>query len=219
MLVRFRRSRGAERQQLRWFAVIAAFVLTGFAPLYALGLPTGEWAVAVVIGAIPVTTGVAILRHRLYDIDRLVSRTVSYALLTAVLGAVHAGGVVLGGQVVGIGGSEPAVAASTLLAAALFGPLRRIQLVVDRRFNRLHYDARQVVEAFRGGLRSDPDLDALTASLLTAVQRTLEPAELSLWLRSPPAGRSAPAVRGPCPVGRAQFLEDLAEERDLVGLR
>ena len=132
------------------------------------------------------SVAVAILRHHLYDINRLVSRTLTYGLLTVVLGTLYAGAVVVLGQALNPrGGDSPlAVAASTLLVAALFRPLRhRIQGTVDRRFNRSRYDAARSVEAFSARLREQVDLDRLSADLLAVVEQTMEPTTVWLWLR------------------------------------
>lgn len=144
--------------------------------------------------AFPVAVAVAVLRYRLYDIDRLISRSVSYAMLTGVLGAVYAAGVVLlGGLLRPLGAeSELAVAGSTLGVAAVFGSARRrVQAVVDRRFNRARYDAERTIEALRARLRDEVDLDQLTSELLAAVHHTVQPARASLWLRNPDADGSA----------------------------
>jgi hypothetical protein len=188
LVVRYRRAEVVERQQIRCIAYgIAWFVATfgfGFVavehvrPLVPFLLVTG-------MTAVPVSIGVAVLRYRLYDIDRLISRTVSYALLTGVLGAVYAATVVLLGTLQA--GSELSVAGSTLVVAALFGPVRRwVQARVDRRFNRARYDAEQTVQAFAAVLRDEVDIDELSAALLETVHETVQPARASLWLR--PAG-------------------------------
>jgi hypothetical protein len=149
------------------------------------------------------SVAVAILRHHLYDIDRLVSRTLTYGLLTVVLGLVYAGAVVVLGQALNPrGGDSPlAVAASTLLVAALFQPLRRrIQATVDRRFNRRRYDAAKTIESFSARLREQVDLDRLSADLVAVVEQTMEPRMVWLWLRPPgerSAGRPTVKVRPP----------------------
>jgi hypothetical protein len=134
-----------------------------------------------------VAVGIAILRYRLYDIDRLINRTLVYGSLTAILGLGYAGIVLLLGQVFGgVGGNPPSwvVAGATLTVAALFQPARRrIQAVVDRRFNRRKFDAAKTVEAFSVRLRDEVDLDALTAELLVVVNQTIQPTRASLWLR------------------------------------
>jgi hypothetical protein len=150
----------------------------------------------VLILPIPVAVSVAVLRYRLYDIDRLINRTLVYGLLTALLGTAYAG-VVLGlGQRFG-GLERPApswlVATATLTVAALFQPARRrIQAVVDRRFNRRKYNAAKTVEAFSLRLRDEVDLDALAAELLAAVDQTMQPTRTWLWLRAPDSRRTAP---------------------------
>jgi hypothetical protein len=130
---------------------------------------------------IPIAVGVAILRYRLYDIDRIISRTLSYTIVTGLLVGLYAGLVLLATQVLSIT-SPVAVAASTLAAAALFSPLRRrVQRVVDRRFNRVRYDADQTVTAFAARLRDAVDLDAVRSDLLTVVNAAVEPAHISVW--------------------------------------
>jgi hypothetical protein len=186
MVLRFRRSRGEERQQLKWFTYAAALV-----PFVALGdfLPevAGNLLFTALIGFLPVAAGIAILRYRLYDIDRLINRTLVYGLLTALLAGIYAGAVLVLGQLFGgVGGDPPswAVAGATLAVAALFQPARRrIQAVVDRRFNRRKYDAAKTVEAFSVRLRDEVDLDALAAELLAVVGQTMQPTTASLWLR------------------------------------
>jgi hypothetical protein len=134
-----------------------------------------------------VAIGIAILRYRLYDIDRLIRRTLVYGLLTALLAAVYAGLVLSLGEVFGgIGGQPPSwvVAGATLAVAALFQPARRrIQAAVDRRFNRRRYDTTNTIEAFSARLRHHVDLDSLTSELLEVVDQTMEPTKASLWLR------------------------------------
>jgi len=133
--------------------------------------------------AVPVAMGVAILKYRLYDIDRIISRTLGYAIITGLLIGVYAGLVLLATQVFGIH-STVAVAAATLAAAALFNPLRRwVQLKVDRRFNRARYDADRTVAAFAGRLRDTVDLDSVRDDLAAVVNQALEPAHVSVWIR------------------------------------
>jgi hypothetical protein len=191
LVVRFRRARGVERLQLRWVALAAALVsLAGVVVL--VGLATGvqgaptllSWAAGVCLAVLPVAIGAAVLRYRLYDLDRIISRTLAYGLLTLLLGGGYAG-VVLGlGQLLGRQ-SSLAVAVATLAVAAAFQPARRrIQRVVDRRFNRRRYDAARTIQAFSTRLRDQVDLDTLTAELLMVVNQTVAPTAVSLWLRS-----------------------------------
>jgi hypothetical protein len=147
----------------------------------------GEGYLFPIFGLIPVSVAVAVLRYRLYEIDRLINRTLVYALLTALLAGVYAGLVFLLGAVLdpAAGESSLAVAAATLAVAALFQPLRRrLQDLVDRRFNRRRYDAARTVERFSGRLRDQVDLDTLAAELLGVVDQTVQPATVSLWLRA-----------------------------------
>jgi hypothetical protein len=197
LVVRFRRARGGERQQLRWVALAAVLTLLGsVALLAAVAVGTSPallgWVAGVYVAVLPVALGAAILRYRLYDLDRIISRALAYGLLTVVLGGGYAV-VVLGlGQLLGQG-SSLAVAAATLAVAALFQPARRrVQQAVDRRFNRRRHDAAQSIEAFSGRLRDQIDLDTLTAELLGVVDQTMQPTRASLWLRpsvTAPAGR------------------------------
>jgi hypothetical protein len=149
----------------------------------------------VVVIALPIAVGIAILRYRLYDIDRLINRALVYGLLTVSLGLLYAGAVLVLGQLFGGIGAEPpswAVAGATLAVAALFQPARRrIQQAVDRRFNRRRYNTTKTIEAFTARLRDEIDLDTLSAELLAVVNQTMEPTRASLWLR-PPVHRSRP---------------------------
>jgi hypothetical protein len=191
-VARFRRSAGLERQQLKWLALAAAFSIATLGALLVLdgfvNLDTGTGQVVagsllgLVMAAPPAAAAMAILRHRLYDIDVVINRTLVYGALTVTLGATYLGLVLLVGLAVGRSGF--AVAVSTLAVAALFRPaLRRIQAVVDRRFYRRRYDATQTLEAFSGRLRDQIDLDALSAELRAVTQQTVQPAHVSLWLR------------------------------------
>ena len=192
LAVRFRQARGAERQQLKWLASAGVLVVLCFfvpaAVADALGSElVGDLVFAALLSPVPVAVGVAILKHRLYDIDRLINRTLVYGLLTALLAGVYAGIVLVFGQLFGGLGAEPptwVVAGATLAVAALFQPARRrIQQVVDRRFNRRKYDAAQTIEAFSTRLRDQVDLDTLSSELLAVVDQTMEPTRVSLWLR------------------------------------
>jgi hypothetical protein len=192
LVVRFRRARGVERQQLRWVAWAAALVV--WATVVALGgLAVGlpavvTWALAT-LAVVPVAIGAAILRYRLYDLDRIISRTLAYGLLTLLLGGGYAALVLGLGQLVG-SDSSLIVAGATLAVAAVFGPVRRrIQAVVDRRFNRGRHDAAHTIAVFSDRLHQQIDLDALAAELLAVADQTMQPTQVSLWLR--PSG-SAP---------------------------
>jgi hypothetical protein len=199
LVVRFRRAHGVERQQLRWVALAAALmVLAGpvvLAPVVLASPILVDWASAVWVVVLPVAVGAAILRYRLYDLDRIISRTLAYGLLTLLLGGGYAL-VVLGlGQLLGRD-SPLVVAAATLAVAALFQPARRrVQAVVDRRFNRRRHDATRIVEGFGARLRGQVDLDTLTADPLAVIDQTMQPTQLSLWLRPP--GRASQDQRLP----------------------
>jgi hypothetical protein len=182
----YRRSSGERRQQLKWllggFAVGVAGLVLG-TTLRGAGLwgVVGHVALLAVF-AIPVSMGVAILKYRLYDIDRVLSRTLAYAIVTGLLIGIYAGLVLLAQQVLRFS-SPVAVAASTLAAAALFNPVRRrVQHAVDRRFNRARYDADQTVAAFAARLKDAVDLDAVRGDLAGVVHQALEPAHVSLWI-------------------------------------
>jgi hypothetical protein len=183
-LLTWRRSSGERRQQLKWLASGAAVSIASLI----LGIAFSTTATTTVdniiffgAAALPVSMGVAILRYRLYEIDRIISRTLAYAAVTGLLIGAYAGLVLLATHGLGFS-SSVAVAASTLAAAALFSPLRRrVQRVVDRRFNRARYDAEMTVAAFAARLKEAVDLDSVRADLTTVVQQTLEPAHLSVW--------------------------------------
>jgi peptidoglycan/LPS O-acetylase OafA/YrhL len=181
LIVRFRRSRQDERLQLKW--VMYASVVVGVIILIAALLSNNPLlAFDIVFPLIPAAVGVAILKYRLYDIDRLISRTLAYAIVTGLLVGVYAALVLLATQVFRFH-TPVAVAAATLAAAALFSPLRRrVQRAVDRRFNRSRYDADQTVAAFAARLKDAVDLGAVEADLASVVQRALEPAHVSVWI-------------------------------------
>jgi hypothetical protein len=193
LVVRFRIARGTERQQLRWVALAAALASLGSVVVLAaiaMGATPGllGWVAGFYVAILPLAIGAAILRYRLYDLDRIISRTLAYGLLTVLLGGAYAG-VVLGlGQLFGRD-SSLVVAGATLAVAAVFQPARRrLQRVVDRRFNRRRYDAAQTIQAFSSRLREQVDLDTLTAELLVVVDQTMRPTSVSLWLRPSVSG-------------------------------
>jgi hypothetical protein len=199
LVVRFRRARGVERQQLRLVASAAVVAAAGI-PVAMAGISLESPAVVgvAVLGSAAVlclAITAAILRYRLYDLDRIISRTLAYGLLTLSLGSGYAA-VVLGlGQLLGQD-SSLAVAGATLAVAAAFRPARhRIQALVDRRFNRRRYDAARTIAAFGTRLRDQVDLDTLTVELLAVVDQTMQPTQASLWLRpqrsTKPAASSA----------------------------
>jgi hypothetical protein len=197
LVVRFRRARGTERQQLGWVALAAALTLLGsLVLLAAVALGTSPavlgWVAGIYVAILPLALGAAVLRYRLYDLDRIVSRTLAYGLVTVLLGGGYAVVVLALGQLLGQD-SDLVVAAATLAVAALFQPVRRrVQEVVDRRFNRRRHDAAQMIEAFSGRLRDQVDLATLTGELLALVDQTMQPSQASLWLRpsvAPPADR------------------------------
>jgi hypothetical protein len=188
---RYRRARTAERAQLKWLlyagalivAALLAEVLVG--QIIGPGTATGNLQNAVLSGAValvPVAIGIAILRYRLFDIDRVISRTLAYAIVTGLLVGIYAGLVLLTNQVFRVH-TPVAVAAATLAAAALFNPVRRrVQKAVDRRFNRARYDADQTVAAFAAHLKDAVDLDSVQADLAGVVYQALEPAHVSVWI-------------------------------------
>jgi len=182
----YRRSSGERRLQLKWLLGGFAAGLAGLVLAVTLGNEAGFWSVVghvavLAILALPVSMGVAILKYRLYDIDRVLSRTLAYAIVTGLLIGVYAGLVLLAQHLLRFS-SPVAVAASTLAAAALFNPVRRrVQHAVDRRFNRARYDADQTVTAFAARLQDAVDLDTVRDDLTGVVQSALEPAHLALW--------------------------------------
>jgi hypothetical protein len=198
LVIRFRRSRGEERLQLKWVAYAAAITVAAVVPAIAV-TRGGSPSPIIVIAAplVPVAAGVAILRYRLYEIDVLINRTLVYGSLSASLAAVYVGSVVVLQTVLrALTGQETqlAIVASTLAIAALFNPLRRrIQDFTDRRFYRRKYDAAKTLEAFSAKLRDETDLDTLTNHLGEVVEETMQPAHVSLWLRTDTTPKSEPA--------------------------
>jgi hypothetical protein len=189
----WRRATGERRQQLKWlasgaFVSVVCLIVAGNFGSSGNG-PTGPTLLGVLtslvwfgVAALPVSIGVGILKYRLYEIDRIISRTLAYAIVTGLLVGVYAGLVLLATQVLGIH-TPVAVAASTLVAAALFNPVRRrVQHTVDRRFNRARYDAERMVTAFAARLQDAVDTDAVRADLTGMVHTALEPTHVSVWL-------------------------------------
>jgi hypothetical protein len=208
LLVRFRRARGDERQQIKWFAsaaaltlvwiIVFAFVIGELLLSAEGGLPEATIYLSglLVLPSIPIATGIAILRYRLYDIDRIINRTLVYGALTGLLALLYFGGVAATEAIFRALTSQEeqpqlAVVVTTLVIAALFNPLRRrIQAFIDRRFYRSKYDAAKTLEAFSARLRDETDLDRLGEDLKGVVRETMQPAHISLWLHpDPPALR------------------------------
>ena len=188
LVLRFRRARGEERQQLKWVAYGAGLMAATAVVGYATGFDDDSLFLVVVntvgILALPVTTGVAVLKYRLYDIDLIINRTLVYLALTAILGLSYFA--LVAGISSVAGESSLTVAGATLAVAALFQPLRlRIQSLIDRRFYRSKYDAEKTLADFSAKLRNDIDLDHLTNEMAAVVHDTLQPAHFSLWLRTP----------------------------------
>jgi hypothetical protein len=203
MAVRFRRAAGAERQQIKWLALAAAFAAVGWIGLtFAYAIDDGTEGPLLVAAqllqllsflGIPLAVGIAVLKYRLYEIDIIINRTLVYGALTATLVAVYFGCVVaFQGMLRALTGQESqlAVVASTLVVAALFNPLRRrIQGFIDRRFYRRKYDAAKTLEAFSIRLRDETDLDALNDELMGVVRETVQPTHVALWLRPETASK------------------------------
>jgi hypothetical protein len=205
LVMRYQRSRGEERQQIKWIAFAASVVglLYLIAMVCAFFFPSGAWfqagsplwldllgyAALISFTVVPIAVGFAVLRYRLYDIDLIINRTLVYGALTVMLGATYFGSVVVLQQVfrtVSGQQSTVAVVASTLAIAALFNPfLRRVQSFVDRRFYRRKYDAAKILQAFSAKMRDDTDLNALSDDILAVVRETIQPEHVSLWLRQP----------------------------------
>jgi hypothetical protein len=203
LFMRLRRARGVERQQIKWFTYTGVVASSAALLTYTISEPIGalwlKWVGYVVMQlaliGMPISMGIAILRYRLYEIDIIINRTLVYASLTAILAGVYFGSVTvtqalfraLTGQQ-----EQPqlAIVISTLIIAALFNPLRRrIQSFIDRRFYRSKYDARKTLEAFSAKLRKETDLEALSDDLVGVVKETMQPAHVSLWLRSETASQ------------------------------
>ena len=208
MVVRFRRSQGVERQQLKWFVSAAALLAVTYTATVgasflvgdlsgrsapSLALKVAQDITTLAFAGLPVAAGIAILRYRLYDIDIIINRSLVYGSLTATLVVVYFGSVVsLQAAFRALSGEDStlAVVASTLTIAALFGPLRRrVQGFVDRRFYRRKYDAAKTLEAFATRLREETDLDTLSDDLVGVISSTMQPEHVSLWLRPDPASR------------------------------
>jgi hypothetical protein len=193
VVIRFRRSRGVERLQIKWFLYAVGVVLLAFATLFPLAFFGNVissdiffFTFMFTFTLIPLSIGVAILRHRLYDIDQLINRTLVYGVTTGAIAVTFFGGMVVLPTLLRpiISGSEVAVAVSTLVCFALFQPLRsRVQEAVDRRFYRARYDAARTLDAFSLRLRDEVDLDAVRGGLLEAVRDTVQPASAGVWLR------------------------------------
>ncbi len=206
--LRLWRARGQERQQLKWLVYTTPFIVVGMLGAVSFPLPLGDVFYGVMLfgfAAMPVAVGIAVLKYRLYDIDRIINRTIVYGALTALLAVGYFGSIIV---LQGIGSlvfqvpfraitgqeTQLATVAATLVMAALFNPLRRrIQSFIDRRFYRRKYDARKTLEAFSAQLRDETDLDALSGDLVGVVRETMQPAHVSIWLRpaAPPKGEEA----------------------------
>jgi hypothetical protein len=192
LIVRMRRAGTVERQQIKWLAyggavVVGTIFASGFVSIWSV--PLSILIISVALLGLPVFTGIAILRYRLYDIDIIINRTLVYGSLTLMLALVYFGGVTATQALFRtLTGQEQlpqlVVVASTLVIAALFSPLRRrIQSFIDRRFYRRKYDARKTLDAFSEKLRDETDLEALNDDLVGVVRETIQPAHISLWLR------------------------------------
>ena len=185
VIIRFRTSSGSQRQQLKWFTYAAVVGVLTFVVTFPLPVRSvaGVMVAIVISPLIPVATGIAILRYRLYDIDSIVNRTLVYGSLTTILGAIYVLIVTLAGTV--LHGSDTVTAVATLTIAALFSPLRRrLQGLIDKRFYRRKYDAARTVDAFSARLLVEVGLDAIVTELLAVVHETMQPVHASLWLRT-----------------------------------
>ena len=184
IMLRYRRSRGYERLQMRWLMVGVASSVVMLAIQLVLALTTGDVGASVLLlGVLPVCAGVAILRYRLFDIDRVISRALAYALVSGLLAGAYVGFIALAEAALPVGSSALGVAASTLAVAALFQPVRRrVQSAVDRRFYRAGYDAARTVDAFAQRLRDEVDPDVVRQDLLEVTVGAIQPASISLWV-------------------------------------
>jgi hypothetical protein len=192
LIVRLRRARSEQREQIKWLAYGGAVVVGGVCVgvlIIPWSVPASIVVMSVSLLGLPVFTGIAIVKYRLYDIEVVINLTLVYAILSATLAVVYFGGIVLLQRVfAGLTGQEKlpqlAIVVSTLAIAALFNPLRRwVQAFVDRRFYRRKYDAAKILETFSIRLRSETDLDALNSALVGVVRETMQPEYVSLWLR------------------------------------
>jgi hypothetical protein len=200
LIVRFRRSKSVERLQLKWLTLTGPVVVAAI--LVSVALSSGDASESEVnlsqfiqtqsLSLIPIAAGIAVLRYRLYDVDRVINKTIVYAAVTVVLVVGYVGGVLLARSILPLSNDSPAVVAiSTLAVAALFRPLRlRVQMLVDARFYRARYDAAQAIDSFGDRLRTETDIDSLTSDLLDVVTHTVQPASASLWLRPPESERA-----------------------------
>jgi hypothetical protein len=197
LVVRYRRAVGVERQQLKWFAAVVAlagpalaiaFLTSGATSGIMADVSNAAWGIALLsLALLPLAIGIAVLRYRLYEIDRLISRTIAYGALTLILGGLFVAVILVLQTLITpfTGSNELAVAGSTLFVASTFQPLRRrVQRLVDRRFNRTRYDAERTVAAFASRLRDEVDLEHLQAEILATVSQAVEPSSVSLWLRA-----------------------------------
>ena len=183
LVVRFAKSSGEERLQLKWCATAALLLVVVFVASIWLNSAAVNVLQSLAFLCLYTAIAIAVLKYRLYDIDRIISRTLAYAIVTGLLVGVYAGLVLLATEVLQLK-SPVAVAGSTLVAAALFSPLRsRVQRTVDQRFNRARYDADQMAAAFAARLKDAVDLDAVQADLASVVRRALEPAHVSVWMK------------------------------------
>lgn len=191
LVVRYVRSKGLQRQQMKWLAYaggsmfVTLAIITGASSVDSLGFLTEVLFLAATM-ALPVAVGIAVLRYRLYEIDRIINRTLVYAIVAGLLAALYSAlVVVIPNLIPATENRDLVVAAATLMAAFLFNPLRRrVQTFVDRRFYRSRYDAQQIVEQFTAQTRNQVDVIQLTADLLQTVDRAVKPAFASMWIRS-----------------------------------